>query len=294
MSKYISRITAPLALSLALVAGACVDKKQDTLATDTSLNRDLQMANQDTSAKPALQDVPATGAPTTPAPVASAPAPRRTTSSGPTRTTTRSPTTTTTKPATPTTTASGNTVTRGTTGSEKAVGSIAAGTEISLSSNSRVCTNTHKVGQRFSATVSNTVTGSNGATIPAGATATVEITELNRSENANDPVKMGFRVVSVTFGGRTYPIDATTTYANVDRVRNQPKSKDVQKVVGGAAVGAIIGQVLGKDTKSTVIGAATGAAAGAGAAAATANYEGCVPSGGRITSTLDNAATVQG
>ena len=294
MSKYISRITAPLALSLALVAGACVDKKQDTLATDTSLNRDLQMANQDTSAKPALQDVPATGAPTTPAPVASAPAPRRTTSSGPTRTTTRTPTTTTTKPATPTTTASGNTVTRGTTGSEKAVGSIAAGTEISLSSNSRVCTNTHKVGQRFSATVSNTVTGSNGATIPAGATATVEITELNRSENANDPVKMGFRVVSVTFGGRTYPIDATTTYANVDRVRNQPKSKDVQKVVGGAAVGAIIGQVLGKDTKSTVIGAATGAAAGAGAAAATANYEGCVPSGGRITITLDNAATVQG
>ena len=294
MSKYISRITAPLALSLALVAGACVDKKQDTLATDTSLNRDLQMANQDTSAKPALQDVPATGAPTTPAPAASAPAPRRTTSSGPTRTTTRSPTTTTTKPATPTTTASGNTVTRGTTGSEKAVGSIAAGTEISLSSNSRVCTNTHKVGQRFSATVSNTVTGSNGATIPAGATATVEITELNRSENVNDPVKMGFRVVSVTFGGRTYPLDATTTYANVDRVRNQPKSKDVQKVVGGAAVGAIIGQVLGKDTKSTVIGAATGAAAGAGAAAATANYEGCVPSGGRITITLDNAATVQG
>lgn len=290
MSKYISRITAALALSLALVAGACVDKKQDTLATDTSLNRDLQMANQDTSAKPALQDVPAAGAPTTPAPVASAPAPRRTT-------TTRRPTTTTTRPttpATPTTTASGNTVTRGTTGSEKAVGSIAAGTEISLSSNSRVCTNTHKVGQRFSATVSNTVTGSNGATIPAGATATVEITELNRSENVNDPVKMGFRVVSVTFGGRTYPLDATTTYANVDRVRNQPKSKDVQKVVGGAAVGAIIGQVLGKDTKSTVIGAATGAAAGAGAAAATANYEGCVPSGGRITITLDNAATVQG
>jgi hypothetical protein len=173
------------------------------------------------------------------------------------------------------------------------VGTIPAGAEISLSSNSRVCTNTHKVGQRFSATVSNTVTGSNGATIPAGATATVEITQLDRSENANDPIHMGFRVVSVTFGGRTYPVDATTTYANVDRIRNQPKSKDVQKVVGGAAVGAIIGQVLGKDTKSTVIGAATGAAAGAGAAAATANYEGCVPTGGRITITLDNAATVQ-
>jgi hypothetical protein len=291
MSKYIARIAAPLALSLALIASACSDKKSDdSLAQDTSLNRDLQMANQDT-AVPALQDVPATGAPTTSPSAATPRAPARTTA----RPSTRPPARTTPRPATPTTTttASGNTVTKGSSGSERATGTIPAGSEIELTSNSRVCTNTHKVGQRFSATVSNTVTGSNGATIPAGATATVEITELNRSENVNDPVKMGFRVVSLTFNGRTYAIDATTTYANVDRVRNQPKSKDVQKVVGGAAVGAILGQVLGKDTKGTVIGAAAGAAAGAGAAAATANYEGCVPSGGRLTITLDNSATVQ-
>ncbi|HZJ00999.1 MAG TPA: hypothetical protein VFD22_10095 [Gemmatimonadaceae bacterium] len=297
MSKYIARIAGPLALSAALFLGACVDKKSDTLAQDTSLNRDLQMANQDTTAQPALQDVPTTGTPGTTAPVASSPS-RTTSRPRSTGTVVRTPPRTTPRTTTPsapttTTTASGNTVTKGSSGSEGRLGSIAAGTEINLSSNSRVCTNTHKVGQRFSATVSNTVTGSNGATIPAGATATVEITELSRSENANDRINMGFRVVSVTFGGRTYPIDATTTYANVDRVRNQPKSKDVQKVIGGAAVGAIIGQVLGKDTKSTVIGAATGAAAGTAAAAATANYEGCVPSGGRLTITLDNAATVK-
>jgi hypothetical protein len=295
MSKYIARIAGPLALSAALILSACVDKKSDTLAEDTSLNRDLQMANQDTTAQPALQDVPTTGNPSTNAPVTSAPS-RTTTRPRSSGTVVRTPPRTTprtTTPSAPTTTASGNTVTKGSSGSEGRLGTIPAGSEISLSSNSRVCTNTHKVGQRFSATVSNTVTGSNGATIPAGATATVEITELSRSENANDRIQMGFRVVSVTFGGRTYGIDATTTYANVDRVRNQPKSKDVQKVVGGAAVGAIIGQVLGKDTKGTVIGAAAGAAAGTAAAAATANYEGCVPSGGRITITLDNSATVQ-
>lgn len=303
MSKYIPRWSAPLALSLALLAGACVDNKSDdTLAQDTSLNRDLQMANQDTAAEPALQDVPTSGAPTT-TPQASAPVVRTPSrSSGAVRTPPRTtpprttPARTTPRPAEPTrptTTASGNTVTSGSSGSERAVGTIPAGSEINLSSNSRICTNTNRVGQRFSATVANSVDGSNGAVIPAGATATVEITELNRSENINDPVRMGFRVVSVTFGGRTYPIDATTTYANVDRVKNQPKSKDVQKVVGGAAVGAIIGQILGKDTKSTVIGAATGAAAGTAAAATTSNYEGCVPSGGRITITLDNATTVQ-
>lgn len=306
MSRYIKRFSAPLALSLALMAGACNDSKtDDTLAQDTSLARDLQMANQDTMSQPALQDVPASANPTVDPPVTAAPAPsastpRRAASGAVVRTPARTTPRTAPRPArreattsSPTTTESGNTVTRGPSGSERALGSIPAGSEIELASNSRVCTNTNRVGQRFSATVSNPVQGSNGAVIPAGATATVEITELNRSENANDEIRMGFRVVSVTFGGRTYPIDATTTYANVDRVRNQPKSKDVQKVVGGAAVGAILGQILGKDTKSTVIGAATGAAAGTAAAATTANYEGCVPSGGRITITLDSSAQVQ-
>lgn len=298
MTEYISRRSALLVLSLAVLAGACTgDKQADTLAQDTSLNRDLQMANQDTTVQPALQDVPAAAEPAQPAPAASAPVVRPPSrSSGTTvRTPARVPSRATPRPTAPapTTTASGNTVTRGSTGSERRTGSIPAGSEINLSSNARICTNTHRVGQRFSATVSNSVQGSNGAEIPAGATATVEITELNRSENANDRITMGFRVVSVTFGGRTYQLDATTTYANVDRVRNQPRNKDVQKVVGGAAVGAIIGQILGKDTKSTVIGAATGAAAGTAAAAATANFEGCVPAGGRITITLDNSATVQ-
>ncbi len=302
MSKYISRWSAPLALVVALAAAACTDaKKSDTLAQDTSLNRDLQMANQDSTAQPALTDVPATGTPSTPAASAPTPTVRTPVRSNPrpivrtptpTRTAPR-PTTTTTTPNRPTTTASGNTVTRGSSGSERSLGSIPAGSEINLTSNSRVCTNTHRVGQRFTATVANAVEGSNGAVIPAGATASVEITELSRSENANDKINMGFRVVSVSFGGRTYPVSATTTYANVDRVRNQPKNKDVQKVVGGAAVGAILGQILGHSTKSTVIGAAAGAAAGTGAAAATANYEGCVPDGGRITITLDSSTQVQ-
>ncbi len=171
-------------------------------------------------------------------------------------------------------------------------GTIAAGSTLNLASSSKVCTNTNHVGDHFTATVTNAVTGSNGAVIPAGATANVEITELKRSENANDNVVMGFRVTSVSFGGHTYPVSATTSSADVSKVRNQPKSKDIQKVVGGAAIGAIAGQILGKSTKATVIGAAAGGAAGAGAAAATANYEGCVNSGGRITATLNSAATV--
>ena len=286
MFQYIPRLTA--ALSFALVFAACGDSKQDdTLAQDTSLNRDIALANRDTAAQPALTDVPAG----TPAPTTSA----RTTTPAP-RTSTRATTTTrtpTTRTPTTGTTASGNTVTRTSAGSAARVGTIAAGSTLNLASGSRICTNTSKVGERFNATLTQAVSGSNGAVIPQGATATVEVTELKRSENANDDVVMGFRVVSVSFGGKTYPVSATTSYAQVTKVKNQPRNKDVQKVVGGAAIGAIAGQILGKSTKATVIGAAAGGAAGAAAAAATANYEGCVNSGGRITATLNSSTQVQ-
>jgi hypothetical protein len=283
MVQYIPRFKASLLLSLALVAGACA-KSDNTAAADSALNKDIQLANRDSAAQPALTDVPAATA-TNPAPSTSAP---RTTTTTRT-TTTRTPTTTTRKP---TVTASGNTVTRTNAGTAAKVGTIPAGATLNLASGSKICTNTSKVGERFNATVTNAVVGSNGAVIPAGATANVEVTELKRSENANDNVVMGFRVVSVSFGGHTYPVSATTSYAQVDKVKNQPKSKDVQKVVGGAAIGAIAGQILGKSTKATVIGGAVGAAAGAGAAAATANYEGCVNSGGRITATLNSSTQV--
>jgi hypothetical protein len=294
MVQYIPRLNATLALSFALFVGACAKTDNNTAAADSALNKDIQLANRDTAAQPALTDVPASS--TAPAPAVTTP---KTTTSRPStstsRTTTRPSSSGRTSASRPTTsvTASGNTVTRTSAGSARQVGTIPAGATLNLASGEKVCTNTNKVGNRFNATLTSAVTGSNGAVIPEGATATVEVTDLKRSENANDNVVMGFRVVAVSFGGHTYPVSATTSYAQVDKVKNQPKSKDVQKVAGGAAIGAIAGQILGKSTKATVIGGAIGAAAGAGVAAGTSNYEGCVNSGGRITATLNSSTQVQ-
>ncbi|MEX0908478.1 MAG: hypothetical protein WDZ58_01835 [Gemmatimonadaceae bacterium] len=284
MSKYIRLIAA---LSLAFAAAACGDDRSgDTLAMDTTLNRDLELANVDTGAQPSLTDVPAEAEPE--------PAPRTTTTQP--RTTTRTPARTTPRPTTtttqPRTTPSGNTATTGTGTAEREMGTIATGSTVSLSSSTRVCTNTHKVGDRFTATVRQSVTGSNGAVIPAGATATVEITSLRRSNNVNDPIVVGVAIRSISFGGRTYAVSGTTSSAQVDRVRSSTTRDDVKKVATGAAIGAIAGQILGRDTRGTVTGAAAGAAVGAGAAVATANYEGCIPTGGAITVSLNNSVQV--
>jgi hypothetical protein len=163
---------------------------------------------------------------------------------------------------------------------------------LNLDAVDKVCTNTNTVGDRFSAVVKEAVTGSNGVTIPAGATVNIEVTQLKRSENTNDQIVMGFRVISVAFGGRTYPLDADVQTATIDRVRASSGGNDAKKVVGGAVAGAIIGKILGKSNKGTIIGAAAGAAAGGAAAAATANYEGCVSPGADIVVRLNAPVTV--
>lgn len=307
MTKYTRGIGASLFIAGALLAGCKSEPKQGTdsaaLGADTTLNRDLAMANRDTAAQPQLKDVPANqpAAAPTPAPTTSRP---RTTARSTPRTTPRTPAPA-PRPATPpppttTTTRSGNTQTTNPGAASNpsstgggAVGEVAAGSTLNAAASSRVCTNTNQVGDHVTATLQNAVTGSNGASIPAGATVNLTVTRLKRSENANDPIVMEFAVNSVTFGGHTYPIQGTVQSANVERVKDQPTSKDAQKVAIGAVVGAIAGKILGKSTKGAVIGGAAGAAAGAATAAATANYQGCVPSGGSIVIKLTAPATIR-
>ena len=302
MQTQFSRIVAPVLLTVTLALGACKqgDKPEDALAQDTSLAHDLQLANADTTAQPQLKDVPATiepaQNPTAPVPKVSqrkTPSEILTPSRNPRRVATTPQTTPQPVAEAPVTTANGNTVTEGTTGSERGVGTIATGSEISLYSGQRVCTNTYAVGDRFTASVAESVQGSNGVSIPAGATAVIELTSLKRSENANDNVEMEFAVRSIAFNGKTYPVNSTVTTAQVEKVRNGDASSDGKKVATGAIIGAIAGQIFGHKTKSTVIGAATGAAAGAVVAGVTGKYDGCVPNGGRISLKLTQPMVVQ-
>ena len=299
ISSNILRVSVLLAMAVAL--GACSDdgSKEDVLAQDTSLTRDLALANRDTASQPELRDVPVEAEP---APQASEPAPAPRVRPRPSppapapRTIVRRAPAPQPAPAEPAVgasavTSSGNTVTAEPPGSERSLGTISVGSEVSFHSGQRVCTNTNTVGDRFTAQIAEPVHGSNGVVIPAGSSAVVEITTLKRSERSNDNIEIGLRVESITFNGRTYPVTSEVSYAQVERVRGE--SKVGSNAVKGAAIGAVLGQILGRRTKSTVIGAGAGAAVGAAVGAANSKVEGCVPSGGRITVRLTQPLVVQ-
>ncbi|HEY5060691.1 MAG TPA: hypothetical protein VII52_04095, partial [Gemmatimonadaceae bacterium] len=141
-------------------------------------------------------------------------------------------------------------------------GVIGAGTGVGLTSGTKVCTSTNLPGDKLAATVNESITGSNGAVIPAGSTVVLEVASSTAGQNP-DPAHIAFRVRSVVVNDKTYDVtgDVTTvTPVEKTKVAGTDISDNKGKVIGGAIVGALLGQFIGHNTKGTVIGAAAGAA----------------------------------
>jgi len=172
-------------------------------------------------------------------------------------------------------------------------GVIAGGSTMSATLGARVCTNTHRAGDRVTATLADPLTGTNGATIPAGSVVTLRVTESQRGENGKEGIRLAFTPVSVSMAGSSYVIDGSARITGMETVRAQTTGDQAKKVAAGAVVGAIAGQLLGKRAKSAAIGAAVGAAAGGAVAVGSADWNGCLGEGGRVTITLAGPVTVR-
>ena len=152
-----------------------------------------------------------------------------------------------------------------------------------------MCTNTNLAGDKFVAMVNSAVTGSNGATLPAGATIVLEVASVTAGSSA-DNAQIALRVRSIVINDKTYEVSGDVTpLASLEKTRvvGEDPNAGKKKVIGGAVAGAILGQIMGKSTKATVIGAAAGAAVGAAAAKAGEKWEGCLPEGSAIRLTLN-------
>jgi YmgG-like glycine-zipper protein len=254
------KILAGFLVAIALAACSRGDAKRE----DSSLARDLALANQAQAGQPQFTDTTMSGASVRRAPARIDNPPR-------TRTVSRS---------TPAQAGAPVSASR----------AIAAGASFALASQQKLCTSSNRPGERFGATVTGPVVGSNGAVVPAGATMVLEVASVDAANSA-----MSLRVISVEFNGMGYPVSgdaAIQTPFERTRIMADPNA-DKKKVIGGAIAGAIIGQLIGHNTKGTVIGAAAGGATGAVVAKAGEQYESCVPIDTGIRVTLSQPLILQ-
>jgi hypothetical protein len=169
--------------------------------------------------------------------------------------------------------------------------SIAAGTLLAGSLGQRVCTESNRPGDRFVAVLGGEVTGTGGATLPAG---TPIVLELARA--STDPPSVEFVVRGVSVGGEFVPVvaEAQPVTGEVERREVVDKAgSSKSKAVQGAIAGAILGRVLGGGGKSTVIGAAGGAAAGAAMGRGRSHEESCLTAGAPVRVRLAEALAVR-
>jgi hypothetical protein len=269
-----------LLMPLALLPAACGDRGEDRSALrDDELDRELDLALQGDTAPATFQDTAVGIAPTPepgPAPQAQqSPAPQRTPAPAP-RPVERQPQT---QPAPQPEPAPQPRFVSST---------VPMGTSLSLTLNETLSTEANRVGDAFTAVLQHAVTDANGNVIvPAGATIRGRLTQVEKSGHvgATGIIKLAFE--SVSFGGRSYPIDATVVRANPVRQNRTTTGEQAAKVAAGAAAGAVLGRVLGRDTRATIAGAAVGAAAGTAIAMGTADVDVVLPAGSEMVIRLE-------
>lgn len=278
-----------------LVATACADRAAKArAAADSDLARDLALAGAQPMAQPTFQDTTVAPAPAPAARVEKEPpAPVRSrVAKQPKRETPHPVAKTPPQPASTTVAVSPAPLPASIPAAAPAAlpASIGAGSGLALTSGSKVCTSTNLPGDKLVATVNESVTGTNGAVIPAGSSVVLEVASVMPGDNGQN-AQITFRVRSVVVNDKTYNVAAEVTpLAPLERtkVAGDPNG-DRNKVIGGAIAGALIGQLLGHNTKGTVIGAAAGAATGAAVAKSGQKWEGCLPAGAPMRLTLDAA-----
>ena len=257
---------------LALAPAACGDGQDERAALEQEeLDRELELALQGDTTPATFADT-AVSAPTDPAPApAPAPAPRRTTPQ-------RSPQPSQPAPVREEPAPRPRTETL----------SVPAGTTFAIRLNETVSTDRNVPGDPFTATLADPIVGADGTVlIPAGATVRGRVTAVDKSDHVGDMAVIKLAFESISFGGRSYPLQATVVEANPERRTRTTAKESAAKVAVGAAAGALLGQVLGKNTESTLKGAAVGAAAGTAIAMGTADVDAVLPAGSRMVIRLD-------
>jgi hypothetical protein len=273
-----------LVLPLAIMPVACGDDNDREALSEDELSRELDLALKGDSTPGTFNDSSVGLAPT-PDPVPPQPAPRpRPVNRAPQRTPTPTP-----RPS-----PVANDPVPAPAAPRTITSSAPAGTTFAVSLNETLSTKANAAGDGFTATLTEPILDSNGEVlVPSGATVRGRVTRVDHSDRVGETGVLNVAFESVSFGGKSYPLDGTVIEANPQRSTRQTTGQQAGKVAAGAAAGAIIGRVLGKDTKSTLKGAVIGAAAGTAIAMGTSDVDVVLPAGSTMRVRLDQPIQVR-
>jgi hypothetical protein len=165
---------------------------------------------------------------------------------------------------------------------------IPAGTKLTVRMGSEISSGTAKDGERFDASLANSLVVGGKTLAKAGAPVRGKVTYAKASGRLHEPGELTLRLTSVEVNGKMVPVSTSAHHAK----GKSHKKSNVTKIGGGTAAGALIGGLAGGG-KGAAIGAVVGAGAGTGVAAATGKEEAIVPAESAVTFSTTATATAK-
>ena len=165
---------------------------------------------------------------------------------------------------------------------------IPSGTTLPLSLTSSMASDTSAVEDPVTAELTRAVSIDGREVVPAGATLTGNVTQVDDSNRVKGRAMIAFRFTSLQTGGERYEMQT----AALTHVAPATKGEDATKIGIGAGAGAVIGGLLGGGDGAAK-GAAIGGGAGTGVVLATKGKEMRLAPGADVTSRLTAPLTVR-
>lgn len=164
---------------------------------------------------------------------------------------------------------------------------VPSGTELVLTLETAVSSETAKVDQPVRATVARPVVVAGMEVIPKGSPVTGAVVAAERSGRVKGRASIALRFNEVTVMKTPYRI----TTARIAREAAATKGEDAKKIGIGAGVGTAIGAIAG-GKKGAAIGAGIGGGAGTGAVLATRGTEVSIPAGATLRTEITETVRI--
>jgi hypothetical protein len=164
---------------------------------------------------------------------------------------------------------------------------VPSGTELTLTLETAVSSETSKPEQDVHARVAKPVVVSGMTVIPEGAPVSGTVVAAERSGRVKGRATVAIRFNRVTVAKTAYTINT----ARIVREAEATKGEDATKIGIGAGAGAAIGAIAG-GKKGAAIGAGVGGGAGTGAVLATRGKEVAIPAGATVSTTIQETVRI--